>query len=186
MITRACAGAEERRAAVGDLAAHALHRACPGAYRTGDEGRLGFCECDCHARHAQRGFAPPTEADFEGVALPVLDLPKAASAPGPVSKRNVRPPRGRCEHCGIPCRSRFAVGHDAKLKGELIRRGKANDPFALAELHLRGWRRIEQPRTAIERSALELAEREGWDLVERAVERRLASFSSQQGTAVVE
>lgn len=46
---------------------------------------------------------------------------------------------GRCEHCGAETKSRFAPGHDAKLKSVLLRLGREGDPEAAAELVLRNW-----------------------------------------------
>lgn len=168
-MTPACTNAVDKTPALGELAARTLHRLCPGAGRTRG-GEVRVCGCRCHSRHRGR-FEAPRETDFEGVALPIIEDSTAPPAPVVPIKSAKAAERGRCEHCGAPCRGRFLPGHDAKLKGELVRRGRRNDPYALAELHLRGWRRLhESPgNTAIERHALELAEQEGWDLVYGAI-----------------
>ena len=51
-----------------------------------------------------------------------------------------RPTSGRCEHCGEPTKGgRFVAGHDAKLKGDLIRAGAEGDVAAVAEAMARNW-----------------------------------------------
>lgn len=53
--------------------------------------------------------------------------------------RAKRPIEGRCQHCGEPTKGGlFAAGHDAKLKGELIRAGLEGDHEAVAEMMARG------------------------------------------------
>lgn len=54
------------------------------------------------------------------------------------ASRSARPKGpGVCEHCGEPTKGgRFIPGHDAKLKGDLIREGT---PEATAERVIRGW-----------------------------------------------
>lgn len=46
---------------------------------------------------------------------------------------------GKCEHCGAPTGGRFAVGHDAKLKGELLKAARDGDAEAAAEMVYRTW-----------------------------------------------
>ena len=58
------------------------------------------------------------------------------------TSRSGSTPAGRCEHCGEPCRGRFVVGHDAKLKSELTRAARAGDSDAVAELIVRDWWRL--------------------------------------------
>lgn len=48
---------------------------------------------------------------------------------------------GKCEHCGDPTGGKFAVGHDAKLKGELLSGYRDGDAEAGVEMVLRGWRK---------------------------------------------
>lgn len=64
------------------------------------------------------------------------------------AERPTRPTSGRCEHCGAPTKGgKFVAGHDAKLKGLLMREangtpddGWTNHPAdAALELILRGW-----------------------------------------------
>ncbi len=59
-----------------------------------------------------------------------------------------RPTSGRCQHCGEPTKGgKFVAGHDAKLKGDLMRLvNDHQDPEALAELMLRpsGWYKSER------------------------------------------
>jgi hypothetical protein len=71
-------------------------------------------------------------------ALPLDQLVKAAATrPGRSRAAGPRATIGRCEHCGEPTRGgRFLPGHDAKLKGELIREAT---PEADAEREIRGW-----------------------------------------------
>ena len=48
-----------------------------------------------------------------------------------------KPTSGTCHHCGGPTKGgKFMAGHDAKLKGELIREATAD---AVAEAMVRGW-----------------------------------------------
>lgn len=50
-----------------------------------------------------------------------------------------RPTSGRCEHCGEPTKGgKFVVGHDAKLKGILLKDGLEGSHEAVAELMARG------------------------------------------------
>lgn len=51
-----------------------------------------------------------------------------------------RPTSGRCEHCGEPTKGgRFVAGHDAKLKGQLIREAGEGSVAAVAEAMARNW-----------------------------------------------
>jgi hypothetical protein len=76
------------------------------------------------------------------IMVPEGSTAKAYSeANGGAAKPRARGPRqpgaGACEHCGEPTKGgRFVPGHDAKLKGELLREGT---PGAEAERILRGW-----------------------------------------------
>jgi hypothetical protein len=67
---------------------------------------------------------------------------KAAETETPRERRPsaTRPTSGRCEHCGEPTKGgRFVAGHDAKLKGDLIRAGGAGDVEAVVEAMFRSW-----------------------------------------------
>lgn len=58
----------------------------------------------------------------------------------PRAPRKDRPTSGRCEHCGEPTKGgRFVAGHDAKLKGQLIREAAEGDINAVAEAMARNW-----------------------------------------------
>ncbi len=62
-------------------------------------------------------------------------------------RQEARPKVGSCHHCGAPTKGgKFVVGHDAKLKGELVReaQGLLDEPWAVPvdavlELLVRGW-----------------------------------------------
>lgn len=56
------------------------------------------------------------------------------------SRGPARPTSGKCEHCGEPTRGgRFVAGHDAKLKGDLLRAAQQGDIEAYTEMLQRGW-----------------------------------------------
>jgi len=103
-----------------------LHASCPGGYVTRDGKRHG-CGCSCHV---------PV-----GVPLPVVDDAPQGRKPAGPAKRSRVDENNHCEHCGAPCKRRFVVGHDAKLKSELaraIRAGGDEATKALAECIARG------------------------------------------------
>lgn len=88
-------------------------------------------ERECRARH-RHYIAMRT--------LPLsraIDPHRARARSGGVNGTRTRGVPGRCHHCGQPTKGgRFIPGHDAKLKGELIREG-GNE--AAAERAIRGW-----------------------------------------------
>lgn len=54
-----------------------------------------------------------------------------------------RPTTGICHHCGgLTKGGKFIAGHDAKLKGELIREADEGAAEAVAEAMIRGWYKI--------------------------------------------
>lgn len=109
------------------------------------------CECRCHSGHRP--------------VLPVVEEPtRVDRAPTRTA------PDGRCEHCGAPCgkRSRFAAGHDAKLKSVLFGEARRGNTKSLAELLLRGWLKDDfliQPEVLT--GAHNIVEEHGYEFVER-------------------
>ena len=56
------------------------------------------------------------------------------------SRGPAKPTEGKCEHCGEPTKGgRFVAGHDAKLKGDLLRAAQQGDIEAYTEMLQRGW-----------------------------------------------
>lgn len=147
MKTHTCHAACGNRVALREEARVALHKRCPGAYLT-PNGEFRQCRCECHGDEAV------TREATEGLRLDVLTPPRA-DVPAATDKADERPfvasgstsrggstPARRCEHCGEPCRGRFVVGHDAKLKSELAQAASEGDAHAWAELELRNWSRL--------------------------------------------
>lgn len=143
MKTPQCQDASDRASALGENAAALLHRRCPGAYIHADTGEVRSCDCDCGcADHAH-------DSTVDG-PLPVLSDPPAADGPTDgteatktARKRPQTGDGGRCEcGCGAGVRSRFAPGHDAKLKSTLLREARAGDSAAWLEMRIRGWSRL--------------------------------------------
>lgn len=69
-------------------------------------------------------------------------LTNGGSSGEPRTKRVAqdRPTSGLCEHCGEPTKGgKFVAGHDAKLKGDLIRAGAEGDVDAVVEAMFRNW-----------------------------------------------
>jgi len=96
-------------------------------------------------RHNRTWVATTRHTFPTAILVPVGSTTKAFSeANGGASKPRVRKAKAgasttgnRCEHCGEPTKGgRFIPGHDAKLKGDLIR--EATDE-ATAERVVRGW-----------------------------------------------
>lgn len=67
----------------------------------------------------------------------------AGGAGEPTPKRERKEPKptsGRCEHCGQPTKGgKFVAGHDAQLKGVLLRAAREGDVEAYAEMVWRRW-----------------------------------------------
>lgn len=131
--------------------------------------RLTLCSSDWHQRHprcwickaAGTDLDPGTGQCVEGEACAERahirlttdprferyrqyhEAAEALTADRPKPERRPtegRPTEGRCEHCGEPTKGgRFVAGHDAKLKGDLIRAGKEGDVEAVAEAMFRNW-----------------------------------------------
>lgn len=129
-----CVGADNEAFAVAQELRDGLHARCPGAYRT-PSGEVRACGCRCHE-------LPVDLAEAAKGRLPIVD-PPPADGPDLVDKGRKRAektaPRGRCEHCGEPCRARFLPGHDAKLKSDLAVAAMGGDVESAAELWLRAW-----------------------------------------------
>lgn len=142
-----CQIASRMSVALGDEARAAMHRRCPGAYRTPD-GEAHLCDCDCH-RPESGSFIVDVDEAAKG-PLPVLDPSLEGSPAGEDSrpkKGQKAPQRGthvgrRCECCGAASRSRFLPGHDAKLKSKLFRAAKTGSLAAVLELEVRDWLRL--------------------------------------------
>lgn len=69
---------------------------------------------------------------------------KRAEEEGQVAAGTRRPRNGKtpqpCQHCGEMTKGGlFVMGHDAKLKGILMRAGADGDVVSIVELKLRGW-----------------------------------------------
>lgn len=78
-----------------------------------------------------RAIVARAQVESEGVRAERRE--RRESSPG-------RPSSGSCHHCGGPTKGgKFIAGHDAKLKGELIREATAE---AVAEAMFRGWYKI--------------------------------------------
>lgn len=110
------------------------------------------CECRCHSGHRP--------------VLPVVVEPaRVDRAPTRTA------PDGRCEHCGAPCgkRSRFAAGHDAKLKSQLWGQARNGNAKSFAELYLRGWATGDESQVplAVFLEGQSIAEQTGYTFVER-------------------
>lgn len=76
-------------------------------------------------------------SDPETTTSPITKREKRKEA---ASRAAPRPTSGACHHCGAPTKGgKFVIGHDAKLKGELLRAAKAASNEAAAEMMLRGW-----------------------------------------------
>lgn len=75
---------------------------------------------------------------------------------GPRKAKAADPLGGRCNHCGAATKGgRFVAGHDAKLKGELMRAAVDGDANAILEMLFRGW--LKRPQL-LDPGKLELAE----------------------------
>lgn len=73
----------------------------------------------------------------------------------PRAPREADPLGGRCNHCGEATKGgRFLAGHDAKLKGELMRQAQEDDTNAMLELLVRNW--MKRPQV-LDQNKLELA-----------------------------
>lgn len=148
MRTHDCHAATNPRVAIREELQGALHARCPGAYLT-PEGAVKRCDCSCHG---PSGISAGALEATKHVTLDVLTPHDREAEPDPIrpkegSKEASRTPQRRCEHCGAPCRGRFAVGHDAKLKSELARAARSGRPSGVAvdawvELLLRDWARL--------------------------------------------
>lgn len=146
MKTHDCHAASRTAIPLRDDVKAKLHARCPGAYRTPD-GELRRCDCACHG---EGGISDEALEATKGLRLNVLepDAPSAASDPARSKKGRKEAsstPSNKCEHCGAPCRGRFVVGHDAKLKSELTRAARGGDAGAWAELRQRDWARLVNP-----------------------------------------
>lgn len=133
MNTPACDAATRVDIALGAPAKEAMHKRCPGAYRT-PQGELKACGCECHGA---------VDLDsLKDTALPVLDGERVIAPGGDhhPRKRPKKAPKGTCEcGCGAPVRARFLPGHDAKLKSALLKAARAGDQKARDDLYSRGW-----------------------------------------------
>lgn len=101
-----------------------------------------------HASGKHRGDRVEGCRACEG--LPPLPVASSAEAPTPATKtpRRAKKVRGGiCEHCGCPTAGgRFAPGHDAKLKRDLVAQVEKGDVEAYAELFWRHWTSQEMDR----------------------------------------
>lgn len=148
MRTHDCHAATNPKVAIREEVRGALHARCPGAYLT-PEGAVKRCDCSCHG---PSGIGAEALEATKHVTLDVLTPHDREAEPNPIRpkkgpKEASKTPQRRCEHCGAPCRGRFAVGHDAKLKSELTRAAReagADGPAtdAWVELLLRDWARL--------------------------------------------
>lgn len=97
----------------------------------------------CYDAEACRDRVATRRATSPVLRMIADTIERALNAPPPPAARPSRPrPRsaGFCEHCGEPTRGgRFKAGHDAKLKGELMRAVQSGDAAARAEQSIRGW-----------------------------------------------
>lgn len=145
------------------------HSKCVGSGRSGET-----CTCPCHSngegrcldcgapvvgratcadRDACRGRAETDEV----LALRRLRAESRAARIAAHGERRSRGAGGRCEHCGVPTAGgRFAPGHDAKLKGALIRAADQGDIEACAELMLRNWTPNGRFEASVESRAFDL------------------------------
>lgn len=160
-----------------------MHGRCGGFFVDVVSGEMRRCTCSCHPERMEL-------ADPRTPGMPFLierEDPPDLIIEGDAGERytldhgtdesRARIP-GRCEHCGEPCRRYFAVGHDAKLKSELARDAAAGDVEALAELYVREWvHLVRLPRDLAKDEAIDLARREGWDLVAKRNARRASKHS---------
>lgn len=163
-----CHTATGETVALGAAGQDALHRRCPGQC-VDNGGKVIPCECECHQ---QESMIMREALDRLPRAVEVLT---AGGQPAPQDRTVPRtPPNGRCEHCGASCgiKSRFAPGHDAKLRSSLwdgARRGSYKD---WAEIVLRGWipRDFQRPggiSFETEARGEAFAKEQGYALVER-------------------
>lgn len=129
---------------------------------------------ECTARVRDRLMASPTYR--------LLQECREASERANVERNASRPGKapGRCEHCGEATKGgRFRMGHDAKLKSQLMGSAREGSAADLAELLARKW--VNEKWVAVEGlpehqkvSALELAAR-GEDYIESRVLARIGT-----------
>lgn len=109
-------------------------------------------------RNAERAVARQAALAAEGEGK-VTEGPRRAKGRG-----GPDPLGGRCNHCGEPTKGgRFIAGHDAKLKGDLMRSAVEGNVKSILEMLIRGW--LKRPQL-LESSKLKLAE----DTVEQMTE----------------
>ena len=135
---------------------HDDHNACTLCHCSGDEFELDPVtrQCadreSCTERNAARIAAHPKIQRYRELDRLTAERRAEEEALLTPEERQARvdrkrsgratPGGGRCQHCGEATRGGlFLAGHDAKLKGELMRAGQAGDVDAIVELHARGW-----------------------------------------------
>ena len=145
------------------------HALCKVSFFDG-AGRLHRCSCTCHVGHNSCTRCKGKGVELDPRTLQCADAdaceqryqamldahPRTrryrewgdaidaahAEAKAEESKRPAGKPKvGACHHCGAETKGgMFLPGHDAKLKGILMRRGQdVGGGWAVAELHARGW-----------------------------------------------
>lgn len=130
----------------------------------GEQGELteflGCVDVDgCEERQAERTRSHPlwpmlqetkrvaeqkrAEANAEKAEARRAEQARLGQGEGGERPRKVKeadPLGGRCNHCGEPTKGgRFVAGHDAKLKGDLMRAAVGGDGHAILEMLHRGW-----------------------------------------------
>lgn len=108
---------------------------------------------ECTARVRERLEGNPTYQLIQEIRSDIAE--RAEEAPTRDRERK----HGRCEHCGeATSGGLFQPGHDAKLKGILIRAAEAGDQEALAELIYRGKWLSDKVRRVVGGARVALAE----------------------------
>jgi hypothetical protein len=94
---------------------------------------------DCIQANQVRLYDSPGHRAIEAIRERVEEV-KASQPKRERTPTEARPTSGSCHHCGAPTKGgKFVAGHDAKLKGELIREAEAGSAVAVAEQIARGW-----------------------------------------------
>ena len=170
MISRDCHIATWPGVALSKTGRSAFHDTCPGVCQT-DAGTIEWCDCECHNG---TGFERPHEICIE--TLPDRIPPAVAVSapdPPPPDQDRVVPSRaapGRCQHCGASTGGKFAPGHDAKLKSQLLKGARAGSAKDWAELRIRGWVTTQMEASinfAILALGDKIAKERGWDFVDQ-------------------